>query len=123
MAEKVVILGASDKPDRFAFKAMTMLKQYGHEPILVNPTLTLKEIAGHIVHSDLDLVPRPVDTLTVYVNPRISVNLKEKIISLKPKRVIFNPGTENPAIEFALKKTGIDTIHACTLVMLSTGEF
>ena len=121
MAEKVVILGASDNPDRFAHKAMVMLKQYGHEPILVNPTL--KEIAGHTVHADLDLVPRPIDTLTVYVNPRISVNLKEKIISLKPRRVIFNPGTENPAIEFALKKTGIDTIHACTLVMLSTGQY
>lgn len=121
MAEKVVILGASDKPDRFAFKAMVMLKQYGHEPILVNPSL--KDFAGNIVLPDLDLVPRPVDTLTVYVNPRISVNLKEKIISLKPKRVIFNPGTENPAIEFALKKTGIDTIHACTLVMLSTGQY
>lgn len=121
MAEKVVILGASDNPDRFAHKAMVMLKQYGHEPILVNPTLS--EIEGHTVHADLDLVPRPVDTLTMYVNPRISVNLKEKIISLNPKRVIFNPGTENPAIEFALKKTGIDTIHACTLVMLSTGQY
>lgn len=121
MAERVVILGASDKPDRFAHKAMVMLKQYGHEPILVNPTL--KEIAGHTVHPDLDLVPRPVDTLTMYVNPRISVSMKQKIINLKPKRVIFNPGTENPAIEFDLKKIGIDTIHACTLVMLSTGEF
>lgn len=121
MAEKVVILGASDKPDRFAHKAMLMLREYGHEPILVNPTL--KTIAGLTVHADLDLVPRPVDTLTVYVNPRISVTMKDKIISLKPKRVIFNPGTENPAIEFDLKKTGIDTIHACTLVMLSTGEY
>lgn len=121
MAEKVVILGASDNPDRFAHKAMLMLQQYGHQPILVNPTLS--EIEGHSVIADLDQVPRPVDTLTVYVNPRISVNLKEKIISLNPKRVIFNPGTENPAIEFALKKTGIDTIHACTLVMLSTGKY
>src|SRR5690349_4475797 len=117
MAEKVVILGASDKPDRLAYKSMVMLKQHGHEPILVNPTL--KEIEGHTVHADLVSVTRPINTLTVYVNPRISVNLKEKIIALNPKRVIFNPGTENPAIEFALKKTGIDTIHACTLVMLS----
>lgn len=121
MAEKVVILGASDNPDRFAHKAMVMLEQYGHETILVNPSLN--KIEGHAVHADLDQVPRPVDTLTMYVNPRISVNLKEKIIALKPKRVIFNPGTENPAIEFALKKTGIDTIHACTLVMLSTGQY
>ncbi|WP_409479496.1 CoA-binding protein [Pseudobdellovibrio sp. HCB154] len=121
MAEKVVIVGASDKPDRFAYKAMVMLKQYGHEPILVNPTL--KEIEGHTVYPDLDQVLRPVDTLTMYVNPRISVAMKDQIIALKPKRVIFNPGTENPAIAFDLKKTGIDTIHACTLVMLSTGEF
>ena len=121
MAEKVVIVGASDKPDRFAYKAMVMLKQYGHEPILVNPTL--KEIAGHAVYPDLDQILRPVDTLTMYVNPRISITMKDKIIALKPKRVIFNPGTENPAIAFDLKKTGIDTIHACTLVMLSTGEF
>lgn len=121
MAEKVVILGASDKPDRFAFKAMAMLKQHGHEPILVNPTL--KEIAGHKVFADLDLAPRGVDTLTVYVNPSISSGLKEKIISLKPKRVIFNPGTENLDLEAELKKTGIDTIHACTLVMLSTNQY
>ncbi|AZZ36048.1 CoA-binding protein [Bdellovibrio sp. qaytius] len=121
MAEKVVILGASDNPERFAHKALVMLKQHGHEPILVHPTL--KEILGLTVHADLDSVPRPIDTLTMYVNPRISVNLKEKIISLNPRRVIFNPGSENPAIEFALKKTGIDTIHACTLVMLSTGQY
>lgn len=121
MAEKVVIVGASDKPDRFAYKAMVMLKQYGHEPILVHPTL--KEIAGFTVHADLELVPMPVDTLTMYVNPRISVTMKDQIIALNPKRVIFNPGAENPAIAFDLKKTGIDTIHACTLVMLSTGEF
>ncbi len=121
MKEKVVILGASDNPDRFAHKAMLMLEQYGHQPILVNPTLS--EIAGHTVIADLDQVPRPIDTLTMYVNPRISINLKEKIIALNPKRVIFNPGTENPAIEFALKKTGIDTIHACTLVLLSTGKY
>lgn len=121
MTEKVVILGASDKSDRFAYKAMVMLKQYGHEIVLVHPTLT--EIAGQPVYSDLSKVPRPVDTLTVYVNPRISISMKDQIIALKPKRVIFNPGTENPAIAFDLKKTGIDTIHACTLVMLSTGEF
>lgn len=121
MAEKVVILGASDNPERFAHKAMVMLKKHGHETVLVNPAL--KEIEGHRVHADLEEVMQPIDTLTMYVNPRISVYLKDKIIALKPKRVIFNPGTENPAIEFDLKKTGIDTIHACTLVMLSTGQF
>lgn len=121
MAEKVVIVGASDNPERFAYKAMVMLKEYGHEPILVHPTL--KEIDGQLVHADLELVPMPIDTLTMYVNPRISVSMKDKIIALKPRRVIFNPGTENPAIAFDLKKTGIDTIHACTLVMLSTGQF
>jgi predicted CoA-binding protein len=121
MAEKVVILGASDRPDRFAHRAMVMLKEYGHQTILVNPAL--KEIEGRKVHADLNEVMLPVDTLTMYVNPSISVDLKDKIIALKPKRVIFNPGTENPAIEADLKKTGIDVIHACTLVMLSTGEF
>lgn len=121
MAEKVVILGASDKPDRFSYKAMMMLKEHGHEPILVHPTL--KEIAGHSVHADLSSINHPIDTITMYVNPRISVTMKDKIINLKPRRVIFNPGTENPAIAFDLKKTGIDTIHACTLVLLTTGQF
>lgn len=121
MKKKVVVLGASDNSERFAYKAMKMLDDYGHETLLVNPHLS--EIEGRIVIADLDQVPRPVDTLTLYVNPRISMSLKDKIISLKPKRVIFNPGTENPAIEFDLKEAGIETIYACTLVMLSAGKF
>jgi uncharacterized protein len=121
MSEKVVILGASDNSERFAHKAMVLLRKHNHQTILVNPSI--KEIEGSKVYADLDQVPQPVDTLTMYVNPRISVALKEKIIALKPKRVIFNPGTENPAIEFDLKKAGIDTIHACTLVMLNSGKF
>lgn len=121
MAEKVVILGASNNPERFAHKAMVMLRNHGHETILVNPTLS--EIEGAKVFADLEQVTEPVDTITMYVNPRISVKLKDKIIALKPRRVIFNPGTENPAIEFDLKKAGIETIHACTLIMLSSDEF
>ena len=121
MAEKVVIVGASDKPDRFAYKAMVMLKQYGHEPILVNPTL--KEIAGHAVYPDLDQILRPVDTLTMYVNPRISITMKDKIIALKPKRVIFNPGTENPAFEKMAEDHGVEALEACTLVMLRSGQY
>jgi uncharacterized protein len=119
--EKVLILGASANKDRYAYKALVKLKQYNHDVVLVNPDV--EEIEGQKVISDLTLVTEPVDTLTVYVNPKISQALQDKIKSIKTKRVIFNPGTENAVLAEELKKTGIEVINACTLVMLSTNQF
>jgi predicted CoA-binding protein len=119
--QNVVILGASDNPSRYSFLAFQSLKKHGHTPFLVSPTLT--DLEGAKVFHDLSEVNIKADTLTMYVNPKISTELKTKILKLKPTRVIFNPGTENPALQNELEKAGIEVVEACTLVMLRTGQF
>jgi uncharacterized protein len=121
MSQKVAILGASAKPDRYANIAFKMLKKYGHTPLPVSPKL--RELEGTPVYTSLREIETTVDTLTLYVGPDTSTLLQEQILKLKPKRVIFNPGSENPTLESALKKAGIDVIEACTLVMLKTNQF
>lgn len=121
MGQKVAILGASNKPDRYAFKAFQMLKQYGHSPIPVSPKL--KELDGVPAVASLKDISFPVDTLTMYVGPDTSDKLRNEILSLKPKRVIFNPGSENPELEEALEKAGVHVVEACTLVLLRTEQF
>ena len=120
-SERVVILGASHRPDRYAHKAFTTLLKYGHEPIPVHPTLS--EIEGVAVIPNLPAVEGKVDTITLYVNPTISEPLADEIIALNPKRVIFNPGTESALLEEQLEAAGISAEVACTLVLLDTGQF
>ena len=120
-SERVVIVGASDKPDRYAFQAFTMLRDHGHEVVPVHPRLS--EIEGVPVVSELSQVTGAVDTVTLYVGPAISSGLAEALIALHPRRVITNPGTENPALEAKLQAAGIDVQQACTLVLLRTGQF
>ncbi len=98
-----------------------MLKEHKHVPILVSPKY--EKIEGHKVYKDLSEIKEKVDTLTVYVNPKISSQLESKIIALKPKRVIFNPGSENHELAKKLEKNEITTEEACTLVLLTTNQF
>jgi uncharacterized protein len=119
--ERVVILGASNKPDRYSYKAQKMLQQHGHEVITVHPALT--EVEGVAVVPSLAAVSGQVDTLTLYVNPAISGAAADDIVALKPGRVIFNPGTENPALADRLADAGIPSQEACTLVLLKTGQY
>ena len=121
MTENVAILGASDREDRYAYKAFKMLQDYGHSVFPVNPQISI--IEGQVCVANLRDLKVPVQTLTLYVNTRISSSLKDEMIFLNPKRVIFNPGTENPDLEQALHKAGIETVIACTLVMLRTNQF
>lgn len=120
-SQKVVIVGASDRPDRYAHKAMQALIRHGHEVALVHPRL--KEIEGRSVVAHLNDVEGPVDTVTMYVSPAISVTMEEDLLAMRPKRVLFNPGSENPALQSALTQEGIVCEEACTLVLLSTGGF
>lgn len=121
MSQHVAILGASDNPDRYANKAFHMLQEYGHDPIPVNPTLD--EVDGVPVAHSLSEIKEQVDTLTLYVRSEISEKLKDEILALKPKRVIFNPGTENKDLQKSLEENGIHTVEGCTLVMLRTKQF
>jgi len=118
---KVAVLGASPKEDRYSFMAVQMLGEHGHHAIPVHP-------AGHTVNgipgvTSLGKIDGGVDTLTMYVNAKISDNVYDKIIKLGPRRVIFNPGAENPNLAEKLRNTGIEVVEACTLVMLRTEQF
>jgi len=118
---RVVVLGASRKPQRYSNKAVVMLKEYGHEVLPVHPVE--EEIEGLPVAHDLGEIHAEVDTLSVYVGPQHVAPMIPSILALKPKRVILNPGTESAELETALKNGGIPYLEACTLVMLRTNQF
>lgn len=122
--EVVAVLGASNDPSRYAYKAMVMLKEYGHRPIPVHPRET--EVLGVKVTANIGELAgsgQAIDTVTVYVNKEISSKYEKDFIRLKPKRVIFNPGAENPDLEKKLIDQGIGVENACTLVMLRINQF
>ena len=119
--ERVVIIGASDNPDRYSHKAQVLLSQHGHAVVPVHPRL--ESIEAVPVVPDLAQVTGPVDTVTMYVGAAISKGLADKLVSLNPKRVIFNPGAENAELEDKLSKAGIEVEEACTLVLLRTGQY
>jgi predicted CoA-binding protein len=114
----VVILGASDKPDRASHALLArMLGRGGYAPVPVHPALD--SIAGVPVRKNLTEAPSRPDLLTVYVSPDRSTALEADIVRLAPRKVIFNPGAENPALEARLGAAGIETENACSLVLLS----
>ena len=119
--EAVVILGASNKPDRYAFMALEGLINRGFRVLPVNPTL--KEINGVPVFSSLKDILEPINTITMYVGADKSSLLAKEILNLKPKRIIFNPGAESKSLLKEKKKQGIEALDACTLVMLSMNTF
>jgi predicted CoA-binding protein len=98
-----------------------MLKEYGHKPIPVTPKFA--ELEGVEAFGSLKEIPEKVDTLTMYVGPDISTKLKPEILALNPRRVIFNPGSENPALQKELSEAGVEVEEACTLVLLRTKQF
>lgn len=120
-AERVVIVGASDKPERYAHQAMLALERAGHEVVLVNPRL--RKIDGRPVATDLVEVASPVDTVTLYVGPAASSGMAKVLADMAPARVIINPGAENPVLEAELTAASIEVQQACTLVLLATGQF
>jgi uncharacterized protein len=120
--KKTLIVGATDNTSRYAYLAAQMLTEYGHEIIPIG----IK--TGKIFEREiLDIKKRPaiqkVDTITLYIGPQHQPEWYDYLIGLKPKRIIFNPGTENPAFEKMAKEQGIDTLEACTLVMLRTRQY
>jgi predicted CoA-binding protein len=117
---KTLVIGASEKPERYANMAVKLLREYKHEVLAIG----LQEGA-------IDDVPiqtgqpafEDVDTVTLYVGPQRQDPFFDYLIGLKPRRVIFNPGTENPVLQEKLSHNGIEPIEACTLVMLRTGQW
>lgn len=117
---KTLLLGASAKPHRYAYKALEKLRSFGHE------VYALGNYPGQV--GDVTLQTQwpeatDFDTVTVYLNSDNQKIYADRLIDLHPRRVIFNPGSENRPLAERLMKNGIQTEEACTLVLLSTGQF
>ncbi len=119
-SKKTLVLGASTKPDRYAFKAITMLVDKGHSVLAVGQNAG--EVAG--IKIQTKAIPlKNIDTVTLYLNPTRQRDYYNYIVEAKPKRVIFNPGTENPEFYQLLKLNDIKVEVACTLVLLTTNQY
>jgi predicted CoA-binding protein len=119
--QRVVLLGASAKPARYANQAQRLLMELGYPVIPVHPRMA--RIEGIDVVPDLRMIHEPVHTLTLYLGAERSRALIPDIVTLNPARVIFNPGSESAELEDALRAHHIDFLHGCTLVMLRTRQF
>jgi len=119
--ETVAVLGASPKPDRYAYKAFELLREYGHHPLPVNPAFD--EILGEKCYPTISDAPGPIDTVTLYLGETRSNPLIDEIIGAKPRRIIMNPGAENSTLAAKAEEAGIEIVEGCTLVMLRTGQF
>jgi len=117
---KTLVIGASENPERYSFKAINSLKNHGHEVVaLSNKPGSVSGVEFLTNQEEIE----GLDTITLYVNPKIQKDFYSYILALKPRRVIFNPGTENPEFMEILKQNKIEVVEACTLVMLSTSQF
>lgn len=118
--KKTLVIGASENPDRYSNKAIKALLAHNHQVVAIG--LREGQVNGIPFNSDKILF-NEIDTVTLYVGPQNQPEYYQYILNLKPQRVIFNPGTENPEFERMLKSNGIYPEIACTLVLLATGQF
>ena len=118
---RVVVLGASKKEDRYSYRAVRLLVEKGHSVVPIHPLLD--EILGQKVVPTIKDVTGDVDTLTLYVNPKLVEKNIDDIIAMNPKRIIANPGTESDLAIEKFREAGIEVLKACTLVMFTTNQF
>ncbi len=118
--KKTIVLGASENPERYSFLAVQRLTKYHHPVIAIGKNAgmigAVPIITSHPAENE-------VDTISLYLNPTLQKEYYPYILSLHPKRIIFNPGTENDELADMATKNGIQAIEACTLVMLNTGQY
>lgn len=118
--KKTLVLGASDKPERSAFKAIKLLVDKGHSVLAIGQNSG--DVAG--IKIQTKAIPlKNIDTVTLYLNPARQRNYYNYLVETKPKRVIFNPGTENPEFYQLLQLNNIKVEVACTLVLLTTNQY
>ena len=119
---KTVIIGATPNPARYAYMAAERLTN--HQEDFVPVGIKKGEVFGREI-LDLRTLPKieDVDTVTLYINPTNQQEWEDYILSLKPNRIIFNPGTENPTLAKKAQTQGVETENACTLVMLGSGVY
>lgn len=120
MNKKTVVIGVSAKPDRYSNRAVRMLTKNNHEVVALGfENAMIEDIP---IQSDWKHIDG-VDTVTLYLNPQRQKEYYTYILSLKPKRIIFNPGTENAELEKLAIENKIEPLEACTLVLLSTNQY
>jgi predicted CoA-binding protein len=118
--KKTLVIGASDNPQRYSYLAMNRLRGKGH------PVVAIGRKMVRVGDVDIETTPKDfpeVDTVTLYLNPSSQKEYYDYILSLHPRRIIFNPGAENPELEELAQANGIEPVEACTLVLLSTGQY
>jgi predicted CoA-binding protein len=120
MKRNVLVLGASTNTSRFSYLAITKLLRYGHEVHAIAPRQGQIE---DVIFDTEQIEYHNIDTVTLYLSAPNQASYYDYILKLKPERVIFNPGTENPELESLLEENKIEAIQNCTLVMLDAGIF
>lgn len=118
--KKTVVLGASSNPSRYSYLAVNKLKAHQH------PVVAIGKRKGTVGTVEIQTDHLPIDdvhTVTLYLNPQNQQEYYDYILSLHPKRIVFNPGTENEELMQQAKAAGIETVEGCTLVMLSIGMY
>ena len=119
-SKKTLVLGASDNPSRYSYLAVNRLRSHGH------PVVAIGKKNSMVADVPIEKEKKDwenVDTVTLYLNPAHQQQYYDYILSLKPKRIIFNPGAENDELADLAVKNGIKPIEACTLVLLSTNQY
>ena len=118
--KKTLVLGASDNPARYSYLAIQRLRRHEHPVVAIGRKNTQ---VGDVVISNEKKLFEDIDTITFYLNPLHQKEYYDYILNLKPKRLIFNPGAENDELEKLAKQNNIQVLEACTLVLLSTGQY
>lgn len=118
--KKTLVIGASENQSRYSYLAIKKLQAHGHDVVAIGK----KEgkVGGTTIITDRPALTN-IDTITLYINPTHQLPYYDYILSLHPKRIIFNPGTENNELVSLAEKNNIKAQEACTLVMLSTGQY
>jgi predicted CoA-binding protein len=118
--KRTVVLGASPNPMRYSYLAVNRLRANQHPVIAIGKRVgTVSDVSINTDHPHID----GVHTITLYLNANNQKQYYDYIMSLRPKRIIFNPGAENDELAKMAAREGIQAIEACTLVMLSTGQY
>lgn len=118
--KKTLVLGASDNPSRYSYLAVQRLRKLGHPVVAIGNKIT------RVADIDIEKEKKEfdnIDTVTLYLNPLHQQEYYDYILLLKPKRIIFNPGAENDELAMLAAKHHILPVEACTLVLLSTGQY
>ncbi len=120
MNKKTLVIGASENPERYSYKAICALRKHNHDVVAL--AKKTGKVDGVKIETEFPVM-QDIHTVTLYVGPQRQPEYYSEIIKLKPKRVVFNPGTENPEFVAMLEENGIKAEVACTLVLLSIGSY